>query len=823
MLPKRILAKKSKWVWIAFLALSPFAYGLGIWLNAKYDPHIRVGLGADRAQMIAIAARYVASRGIDVSGWSPLCRYQPQNDLMFYYRLQQDDERGRARTLVPEATVGVLFRNPNGAENLEVVLSHDGRPLGFQRFPARTLEIPEISEAEARQLAQEAIKSRLAAAGLAVPANLGAELKLEETPGSSGSSRRYTWKWPFPALPELTVESVVSVRGNILLSDRVLAKLDPTFASQRFNRNSTTKIVSILVYALLLTVVLIFGLYRFAQRARQKEVSYSRVFILATIFAIVMSAFIVLGDTALYQTNREVPGFVVPDWLIMFSSTMVYLVIGLFMGLAYGSGEGDIREAYIGKLSSLDALLFGKVFSRNVARSVVVGCAFAGWIMLGVQLAFLPWQGRPGSGEGLSQLADAWIGRAPGLSVFLAWPMDTVLVTVVGLLLPLPFLHRRKRLQRYLVPVLFLFVWVACAGPYLDFQPWTGTLMMAAVRTAFLLLAFFEFDLLTAIISLAVPTFVSFAVALANQPAASLHRAGSNALWIALILLLLEVYFAFKGRRVRDEEVRPVYAKHLAERLSMQAEVSAAREAQLRLTSDRLPNSSYFAIAAACLPAYEVGGDFYDIFELEPGKLGVLVAEGGGRGLGAALSIAYAKGFLMPKVFNNGSGDNSPSEVIRSLQERLSVLLDQDSSIDIAYAVIDAADRQLRYARTGDFPAVRVAREGVSQLALPEEHTIKFKSSQTQREIVVTQGSLSLEHGDSIVFFTDGVAQDWEANRTSADKELGKVIRSSDAQSAEKLQQELTKTLSDCVKRSRKQTTGDDLTAVIIRLENDAA
>jgi hypothetical protein len=66
--------------------------------------------------------------------------------------------------------------------------------------------------------------------------------------------------------------------------------------------------------------------------------------------------------------------------IITFSATMSYVLIGLFMGLAYGSGEGDIRESYPGKLTSLDALITGKLFSRNVSRSYLIGLAMGGWL-----------------------------------------------------------------------------------------------------------------------------------------------------------------------------------------------------------------------------------------------------------------------------------------------------------------------------------------------------------------------------------------------------------------------------------------------------------
>src|SRR5262249_37607914 len=152
--------------------------------------------------------------------------------------------------------------------------------------------------------------------------------------------------------------------------------------------------------------------------------------------------------------------------------------------------------------------------------------------------------------------------------------------------------------------------------------------------------------LLTAMITLAAPTFFYFAACLAAQPAPALHRGGIIALSVGLSILIGAIIFSFKGRFYHEDEVKPIYAKHIAERLLMKAEASAAREAQRRLMPESLPNISHFSIAASCAPAYEVGGDFYDFFELEPGKLGVLIAEGGGKGLGSALSVAFAKGFL---------------------------------------------------------------------------------------------------------------------------------------------------------------------------------
>lgn len=817
MLSKKLLARQTRWLWIGFITLGPLAYLVGLSLAVKYDPHVLVSLNMDRRLATTTAARYAAVRGVDVTGWDSFCRFKPNNDLMFFYRMRAGDERDRAQRLAPEAGVSVLFRAPERSETFEVELSHKGEPLGFSRKLARFPETSDPGEAAARSIAENALRARLEAAGMAA----ATDLQLSNTTHEEVPLREYTWRWPFTSLPELKVASVLAVRGGMLLTDSIKTDLDSKAVWPQAATARSVKNISIFLYALLLAVMIIYGLYRFVQRARQREVSYSRAFLLGALFAAVMAAFVLVTDVALYEPSRE-PGFPVPDWMIFFSGSMLYAVLGLFIGLAYGAGEGDIREAYPGKLTSLDALLVGKIASRNVARALVIGCALGGWVLLGVQLAVLFWQGRPGSGEGLNELANAWIGRTPWLSPFLAWPMDVMLVAVTGLLIPLPFLHRRRRLSRWAVPLLFVLAWIACAGPYLDFRPWYGVLLMAVLRAAFLLLAFIKYDLLTAIVGLAFPTFLSFAMTLSAQPALALHRAGHTSLIVALLALLAGVFFAFRGRFYREEEVRPVYAKHLAERLSMQAEVTAAREAQLRLMSKELPATKNLSVAAACLPAFEVGGDFYDVYELGAGRLGVLIAEGGGRGLGAALSIAYAKGFLMPKILGNARADDAPAEIIRGLQEKLTKLLAGEANLEIAYAVIDAADGQLRYARTSLHPSVLIGRNADTDFFKPEEHVLKFKADhQPDGELTVFTGAQALAEGDSVIFFTEGIARDWAEQRNSGLAEFAKMLWTNNEASA--LQQALTKSVSASARRTRRQGLEDDLTVVIIKLEKPTA
>ncbi|MFN0085459.1 MAG: PP2C family protein-serine/threonine phosphatase [Blastocatellia bacterium] len=829
MLPRRLLVKKTRWIWIVLLALSPVAYAINIALILKYDPNANLQMAIDRSEAISIASRYAVSKGVNVSGWTTFCRFRPENNLRFYYKLKSGADRDLARSLAPEGVIQVLFRIPDRSENIEVELSKDGAPLGYVRRVRKDQEAGEIAEPEARELAMRAMRERLRQYSI----NADPDLILREESDEGIVTRRYTWQWPAGSQAELKLRSILEVRGNRLMSDRVEAELDRDYARQYLHARSSLRIVNGVIYGIAVLLVLIFGIYRFVQRVKQKEVSYSRIAVLSLVFAAGFSFFILVTDVAIYDV-ASAPGFPAPDWVILFTSCTMYAILGLFFGLAYGSGEGDIRESYTGKLTSLDAFLTGRIFSRNVAQAMVWGWAIGGWISLASGLARLPWQGTPGYGEDFGPL-DSWIGRLVWLAPLTGWLLDVVLITIIGLLLPLPFLRRRFRSDKVILPVLAAFVWIACSAPYLSFRPWYGIALMAVGRAALFLAAFFYFDLFTAMISIATPTLVTSAVAMIAQPDRQIHEAGITALVIAGISLVMGILFSFRGRRYRENEIGPVYAKNIAERLSMQVEVSAAREAQKRLMPETLPQSDSFDIAAACLPAFEVGGDFYDLYDLDSGKIGVLVAEGGGKGLGSALSIAFAKGFLLPKIQpeprSERDADNSPTEVIRGLQDRLLSLLEGEAGVGLAYAVIDPADGTLRYARVGSHPIVIVAGEGGSSPAsLPEERVVKFKSTRGKTgspagspdglgAILVTEGRMALKGGDAVIFYTDGVAKVWDRKDSPPESEFRRIL--SDRLSAKNLQQALDKGMRECSKRARKAGAEDDLTAVIIRLRND--
>jgi len=81
-------------------------------------------------------------------------------------------------------------------------------------------------------------------------------------------------------------------------------------------------------------------------------------------------------------------------------------------------------------------------------------------------------------------------------------------------------------------------------------------------------------------------------------------------------------------------------------RQSTEQELRLARSIQRASLPEEVPSLEGWQISPFYRPAREVGGDFYDFFELEDGRLGIVVGDATGHGVPAALVMASARSML---------------------------------------------------------------------------------------------------------------------------------------------------------------------------------
>ena len=736
---------------VSLVILCPLAFLIGGWLYLRNDPAVRIGLAVDRDQAIEIARREAQNRGIAASTWSALFRIESDNERNDLYRSTGNLDNPTLKRLFPVASMRVLLTAPSGQENFEAYLNTSGELISFKRLRSNTQNVKTIENSKALTIARLAFSARPEAA--LVEPNSEPVASVGQEDGST--ILRYTWKWKIPGFDSQRATTTISIIGEEIAAEQVGLGNRDAYAAPKPPSVSQTQFLFILTNILLGIAITIYGIFRFAARLRQKEVSFVRIGLIALAISLAFGSVILVTDVASYD---PVPTLRTGSltWIGRLFGVITWVLIGLVMGFAYGSGEGDLREAYPGKLTSLDAVMVGKVLSKNVAQAVIFGISLSGWLFLVKQgmIASLSW--KPQFGHQILNL-DIYLARFAALIALVSWPASSLITALYSLLLPLPFLTRRIKNLKVIIPIIFLVAMIPSSlSPFVSLRPWYLALAVTMASVGMLLVAFFQFDLLTAIVALGVSEFFTLILVFVNQPAASIRESGFLSAAVGLVVVGLAIYSYFRGNTYAEDEVRPLYATNLAERLSLQAEVSAAREAQIRLLPDSLPKVRNLQVAAICQPAREVGGDFYELFELDDGRLGIFMAEGGGRGLAAALTIAFAKGFLMPRIMDQTSGDNSPGEIVRQMKTQLERTMAQDEGLGFVYSVIDTGDQTLRFAGTGDFPTPLINGEAPQASGRTGEKIDNRFKVEGAGEFTVSEGVYYLKPGDLVSFLTDG-------------------------------------------------------------------
>ncbi len=149
-----------------------------------------------------------------------------------------------------------------------------------------------------------------------------------------------------------------------------------------------------------------------------------------------------------------------------------------------------------------------------------------------------------------------------------------------------------------------------------------------------------------------------------------------------------------KLRRQRlEQEIR--------ERERIEQELLVAQRIQQASLPEEVPELEGWEINPHYRPAREVGGDFYDFFELPNERLGIVVGDATGKGVPAALVMTSACSMLRAVA----QGSNSPGDVLRRVNEALFADIPSNMFVTCFYAILDPKSGTLRYANAGhDLP-----------------------------------------------------------------------------------------------------------------------
>ena len=192
-----------------------------------------------------------------------------------------------------------------------------------------------------------------------------------------------------------------------------------------------------------------------------------------------------------------------------------------------------------------------------------------------------------------------------------------------------------------------------------------------------------------------------------------------------------------------------LFQKEKLEKERMSNELKDAREIQFNLFPKDLPSIPGFNITGICLPCLEVGGDWYDFIPLPDGKLGIVLADVSGKGMGAALLMSSTRSLL--RLIANTT--QSPKDVLKQLNEILIKDFPSARFVTMIYAALNPKEQTLVFANAGHLNPLLIDSSENNFIETADGLPLGIaESSFSEREIKFNSGS-------RLIFYTDGVTE----------------------------------------------------------------
>ena len=195
-----------------------------------------------------------------------------------------------------------------------------------------------------------------------------------------------------------------------------------------------------------------------------------------------------------------------------------------------------------------------------------------------------------------------------------------------------------------------------------------------------------------------------------------------------------------------------------AEKKRLEEELRIAREIQMSLLPPGPLRMAGLSMTALCVPAREVGGDYYDFFPLGERRVGVLIADVAGKGTSAALYMAELKGL----VLSLSQIWSSPRQLLIEANRILRDNLDSRAFITMTYAVVDLDAGSMTWARAGHTPLIYMpAAGGGARVLAPNGMVVGLRLPGAEEKFteLLEEQTIPLGPGDVFVLYTDGISE----------------------------------------------------------------
>ncbi len=262
----------------------------------------------------------------------------------------------------------------------------------------------------------------------------------------------------------------------------------------------------------------------------------------------------------------------------------------------------------------------------------------------------------------------------------------------------------------------------------------------------------------------------------------------------------------------RDDFVREIEAERRAAAEKLEAErrvvqeLDIAKRVQARLFPQSLPPLNTLDYAGVCIQAHQVGGDYYDFLNLGQSRLGLVIGDMSGKGIGAALLMANLQANLRSQ---SAIALEQPQRFLQCVNHFFSENTTESAYATLFFGEYDDRTRRLRYANCGHY----------SPLLLRHDDTLEQLNSTGTvlglfREWDCAVEECALSPGDILALYTDGITEAFnEAGEEFGEERLGELLRKHRDQTAQAM---LATTLEE-VQQFSAGKQQDDITLIVAK------
>lgn len=241
--------------------------------------------------------------------------------------------------------------------------------------------------------------------------------------------------------------------------------------------------------------------------------------------------------------------------------------------------------------------------------------------------------------------------------------------------------------------------------------------------------------------------------------------------------------------------------------IALQQELEIARKMQLSILPHQFAANPALSLHATMQPAKEVGGDFYDFFNLDEHRVALVVADVSGKGVPAAFFMAISRTLLRAVA----PYADSAAECIGRVNDLLAGDNEEMMFVTLFYAILDTRDGTLLYINAGhNLPFLLHADGRIGQLAATRGIALAVAA-----DMYFQQGRIVLQPGDGLFLYTDGITEATDpAEQLFGESRLAETLRGLTGQPVEQI-------TAQVVERTKQFEAGspqaDDITCMMVR------